>query len=65
VSYAKMRCTRYKEGSDSDELYLLGTEESFCRLGQIISSTDQLAQSFIQAMSVGTLLQTQGCMSFF
>ncbi|KAN0087872.1 hypothetical protein V8E55_006493 [Tylopilus felleus] len=34
-----------------DELYLLGTEESFTRLEQIIASTDQLAQPLIQAMS--------------
>ena len=42
-----------------DELYLLSTEESFTRLGQIIASTDQLAQPLIQAMSAGKSLQTQ------
>jgi len=50
--------------SPLDELYLLGTEESYTRLEQIIASTDQLAQPFIQAMSAGMSLQTQGCMSY-
>lgn len=36
-----------------DKLYLLSTEESFTQLGQIIASTDQLAQPFIKAMSAG------------
>ena len=44
-----------------DELYLLDTEESFTRLGEIIASTDQFAQPFIQAMSAGMSLQTRGC----
>ena len=45
-----------------DKLYLLGTEESFTRLGQIIASTDQLAQPFIKAMSasVSKSLHIQG-----
>jgi len=34
-----------------DELYLLGTQESFNRLEEIIASTDQLAQPFTQAMT--------------
>ena len=34
-----------------EELHLLGTQESFSRLEEIIASTDQLAQPFIQAMT--------------
>jgi hypothetical protein len=34
-----------------DELYLLSTQESFNRLEEIIASTDQLAQPFIQAIA--------------
>jgi hypothetical protein len=34
-----------------NELYLLGTQESFSRLEEIISSADQLAQPFTQAMT--------------
>ena len=35
-----------------DELYLLGTEEPITRLGQIIASTDRLAQPFIQTKTM-------------
>ena len=38
---------------DLDELYLLGTKESFIRLEEIIASTDKLAQPFIEAMTSG------------
>jgi len=50
-----------------DELYLLGTEESFTRLGQIIASTDQLAQPFIDAMSAGASksLHIQGYIPYY
>jgi hypothetical protein len=39
---------------DLDELYLLGTKESFIRLEEIIASTDKLAQPFIEAMTSGS-----------
>jgi hypothetical protein len=41
-----------------DELYLLGTQESFARLEEIFASTDELAQPFIEAMTSGTSLHT-------
>ncbi|KAI9453196.1 hypothetical protein HD554DRAFT_2043438 [Boletus coccyginus] len=37
--------------SELDELYLPGTQESFNQLEEIIASTDQLAQPFMEAMT--------------
>ncbi|KAF8470430.1 hypothetical protein DFH94DRAFT_210026 [Russula ochroleuca] len=52
---SEFEATMESLGRDSppvlDELYLLGTQESFARLEEIIASTDQLAQPIIEAMT--------------